>query len=85
MIKKFVLFLIIILLIYSADIPKIVKDDTSTFKMELLKYIFSNRIYKDKDIADFRNELFEANKNLASMDVIQQCWEHVLNELENDD
>jgi len=53
--------------------------------MELLKYIFSNRIYKDKDIADFRNELFEANKNLASMDVIQQCWEHVLNELENDD
>jgi len=59
------------------------KNDESRFKMDILKFISQNRIFKDKDIADLRQKIFKINKKMASEEKIQSCWEEVLNELES--
>jgi len=58
-------------------------NDESRFKMDILKFISQNRIFKDKDIADLRQKIFKINKKMASEEKIQSCWEEVLNELES--
>lgn len=52
------------------------------FKNRIIKHLFSNRIYKSKDLEVFCRLLISKNKHLISEDEIKKLYEDVKRKLE---
>jgi len=63
-------------------VDKSSNDYLENFKMEIVKYIVDNRIYKDDELNKFLENLIKSNSKLIEKETITNIFEQIKNNLD---